>query len=91
MNNISIPDMAHFGPSTGRFINETNDNTFLEAFAAHVLGDTGSSYNFSMLPGEPLQGTPWAANPAGFWNATDHWEYIYLDRHLLLQLPAFNS
>ncbi|KAL8742400.1 MAG: hypothetical protein Q9184_008264 [Pyrenodesmia sp. 2 TL-2023] len=32
-----------------------------------------------MLPKEPLEGTPWASNPAGFWNATDHWEYRFLD------------
>lgn len=44
-----------------------------------MLGDIGSSYNFSMLPGEPLEGTPWASNPAGFWNGTDHWEYNFLD------------
>ena len=71
--------MAHLGSSTARFIPFDNDNTFQEAFAAHVLGDTGSSYNFSMLPAEPLEGTPWASNPAGFWNATDHWEYVFLD------------
>ncbi len=76
MNNISIPNMTHFAPAAGRF---NDDNTFLESFAAHVLGDIGSSYNFSMLPNEPLEGTPWASNPAGFWNGTDHWEYHFLD------------
>lgn len=68
--------MTHFAPTAGRF---SNDITFLESFAAHVLGDIGSSYNFSMLPKEPLEGTPWASNPAGFWNSTDHWEYTFLD------------
>lgn len=68
--------MTLFAPAAGRFI---NDVTFLESFAAHVLGDIGSSYNFSMLPKEPLKGTPWASNPAGFWDGTDHWEYTFLD------------
>ena len=58
----------------------------LESFGAHVLGDIGSSYNFSMLPKEPLDGTPWAAQPAGFWNATDHWEYTFLD-----SAPSLNN
>ena len=43
------------------------------------LGDIGSSYNFSLLPEGGLNGTPWASNPAAFWNATDHWEYVSLD------------
>lgn len=73
---MSIPDMTHFAPTVGRF---TVDNTFLESFAAHVLGDIGSSYNFSNLPEEPFEGKPWASNPAGFWNGTDHWEYNFLD------------
>ena len=85
MNNISVPNMTRFAPTSGRF---TNDNTFLESFAAHVLGDIGSSYNFSMLPKEPLEGTPWASNPAGFWNGTDHWEYHFLDS---APLPAISG
>ena len=76
VNNISVPDMTYFAPTAGRF---TRDTTFVESFAAHVLGNIGSSYNVSMLPKEPLEGTPWASNPAGFWNATDHWEYHFLD------------
>lgn len=68
--------MTNFAPTAGRF---GNDVTFVESLAAHVLGEIGSSYNFSMLPEEPLEGTPWASNPAGFWNGTDHWEYHFLD------------
>ncbi len=75
MNNISIPNMTHFPPTAGRF----GASSTVESFAAHVLGDIGSSYNFSMLPKEPLDGTPWASSPAGFWNGTDHWEYNFLD------------
>ncbi|KAL8701834.1 MAG: hypothetical protein Q9201_004694 [Fulgogasparrea decipioides] len=75
IRNISVPDMATFAPKTGRF----GSNTFVESFAAHVLGEIGSSYQISPLPERALDGTPFAANPAGFWNATDHWEYFFLD------------
>lgn len=54
-------------------------DVFAELLGAHLLGDVGSSYNFSTLPDYPLAGTPWAANPAAFWNATDHWEYVFLE------------
>ena len=67
--------MTTFAPKTGRF----GSNAFVESYAAHVLGDIGSSYRISPLPKEALDGTPFATNPAGFWNATDHWEYIFLD------------
>lgn len=76
IRNISVPDMTRFAPHPGRF---TDDIPFLESYAAHVLSDIGSSYNFSLLPSRPLQGIPWASNPAGFWNATDHWQYTFLD------------
>ncbi|KAL8916717.1 MAG: hypothetical protein Q9208_008364 [Pyrenodesmia sp. 3 TL-2023] len=76
-NNISISNMTNFAPTAGRFAG--NGIPFLESDAAHVLGEIGSSYNFSMLPEEPLVGTPWASNPAGFWNGTDYWEYHFLD------------
>ena len=68
--------MTHFAPPTSRV---DRDVTFVESFAAHILGDVGSSYNFSMLPDKALLDTPWASNPAGFWNGTDHWEYTFLD------------
>lgn len=71
---MSIPDMSRF-TRPGRF----SDGNLLQGFAAHVLGDIGSSYNISQLPEVPLEGKPWASNPAGFWNATDHWEYVFLD------------
>lgn len=75
MNDVSVPNMTHFAPNTGRFTNYFG----VESFAAHVLGNIGSSYNFSMLPDDPLTGTPWASNPAAFWNGTDHWAYVFLD------------
>lgn len=67
--------MTVFAPHKGRF----GDSYLSELFGAHLLGDIGSSYNFSMLPDYPLAGTPRAANPAAFWNATDHWEYVFCD------------
>ncbi|MCJ1348039.1 hypothetical protein MMC31_006270 [Peltigera leucophlebia] len=82
--------MTEFAPHKGRF----EDGGYLpELFGAHLLGDIGGSYNFSMLPDYPLAGTPWASNPASFWNATDHWEYIFLDSAPLTRFlgPSFLS
>lgn len=81
--------MTEFAPHKGRF----GDGYLSELFGAHLLGDVGSSYNFSMLPDYPLAGTPWAANPASFWNATDHWEYVFLDSAPLARYsgPSFLS
>ncbi|KAI9669554.1 MAG: hypothetical protein M1817_004597 [Caeruleum heppii] len=78
ISTISIPDMTQFAPNTGRFVNDY----LVESLGAHILGDVSSSYNISKLPDEPLGGKPWASNPAGFWNATDHWEYVFLDTAL---------
>lgn len=75
LNNVSVPNMTHFAPTVGRF----TDYFLVESFGAHILGDIGSSYNFSLLPNHSLIGMPWASNPAAFWNVTDHWEYIFLD------------
>ncbi|OCL03460.1 hypothetical protein AOQ84DRAFT_266116, partial [Glonium stellatum] len=75
LNNVSVPNMTHFAPTTGRF----TDYYLVESFGAHILGDIGSSYNFSLLPNNSLVGKPWASNPAAFWNATDHWEYVFLE------------
>ena len=79
--------MTTFAPKQGRFSGGNN----LESFAAHVLGDIGSSYNFSILPNEALAGTPWASNPASFWNGTDHWEYHFLDSAPALGSSGTNS
>lgn len=87
---ITIPNMTEFAPHKGRF----QDGGYLsELFGAHLLGDIGSSYNFSMLPDYMLAGTPWASNPAAFWNATSHWEYIFLDSAPLTRFsgPSFLS
>lgn len=60
----------------GRF----SDSSFgPESIAAHILGDIGSSYNYTTLPDEPLTDQPIAKYPFSFWNATDHWEYVYLN------------
>lgn len=80
---ITIPNMTNFvshGAEGQQGQRRFGYDVFSELFSAHLLGDIGSSYNFSMLPVDyPLAGTPWAANPAAFWNATDHWEYVFLE------------
>lgn len=75
ISKIAIPNFERFTPGIDRIPN----NFYAEAFAAHVLGDIGSSYNYSTLPDQNLSGSPWVSNPAAFWNVTDHWEYISLD------------
>ena len=75
-NTIAVPDMTQFTPKDrGSAVSEE----FRESFGANVLGQIGGTYNFSALPTEPLKGKPFASNPAGFFNATDHWEYHFLD------------
>ena len=75
ISDISVPNLGRFTPERSR----SPDDFFSEAFGAHVLGDIGSSYNWSALPEKKLDGSPWASNPAAFWNATDHWEYVALN------------
>ena len=87
LNDIAVSNMTNFAATPGRFGN----GVLQDSLAAHVLGDIGSSYNFSMLPKEPLNGMPWASNPAAFWNATDHWEYNFLDSAPLLGSTGPNS
>lgn len=75
MKNISIPNLEQFAPP-----NDGVPNDFYgESSAAHVLGDIGSSYNYTMRPKQNLEGLPWASNPSAFLNATDHWEYVSLN------------
>ena len=71
---VAIPDMSRF-TTRGRF----EDGSSLQSYAAHILGDIGSSYNYSMLPKEPLTDQPVAKYPSSFWNATDHWEYTFVN------------
>jgi hypothetical protein len=89
MNNMSVPNMTTFVPWAGRFSYEYLD----QLFAAHILGDIGSSYNVSALLDAPLDGTPLASNPASIWKATNHWEYTFLDSapSLPIQGPSFLS
>lgn len=75
ISNIAIPNLERLIPEDDR--NTLND--FSAAFAAHVLGDIGSSYNYSVRPEQKLDGSPWTSNPAAFWNATDYWEYVSLN------------
>ena len=80
ISNISIPNLEHFTPDNDRLVIAfQSSGAYDEAFAAHVLGDIGSSFNYSMRPEQKLDGLPWASNPAAFWNATDHWEYVSLN------------
>jgi hypothetical protein len=78
-SSMAVPNLTAFAPNPGRF-----DGRYLaECLAAHVLGDIGSSYNYTMSPEKALSGTPWAHHPASFWNATDHWEYVFRDSAVL--------
>ncbi|CAO2648686.1 Nn.00g079530.m01.CDS01 [Neocucurbitaria sp. VM-36] len=75
LSDMAVPNFTAFAPNPGRF-----DNRYLaECVAAHILGDIGSSYNYTTLPAKALSDTPWAHHPASFWNATNHWEYVFLD------------
>lgn len=71
---VAIPDMSRF-IMEGRF----GELAQAESYAAHILGDIGSSYTYSMLPEEPLTDLPVATHPSSFWNATDHWEYTFVN------------
>ncbi len=75
ISNISIPNLGRFTPGNDRL----PVDVYGEAFAVHVLGDIGGSDNYSVLPEQKLDGSPWASNPAAFWNATGHWEYVSLN------------
>ncbi|KAH6857681.1 hypothetical protein B0T12DRAFT_393900 [Alternaria alternata] len=79
LSDMAVANLTRFAPHPSRFHNRN----FVERLAAHILGDIGSSYNYTMSPKDALSGTPWAQNPAMFWNATDHWEYVFRDSAVL--------
>ncbi|KAL1797952.1 hypothetical protein ACET3X_004558 [Alternaria dauci] len=79
LSDMAVANISRFAPYPSRFYNRE----FVERLAAHILGDIGSSYNYTTLPEIALSGTPWAENPAMFWNATDHWEYVFRDSAVL--------
>lgn len=80
---IFLPNMTNFARGTGRFLGDRSDlDLTLQNLGASILGDIGSSYNYSDLPSVPLAGEPLAKFPAMFWNADDHWEYHYLNSAL---------
>jgi len=62
ISNISIPNLGRFTPGNDRL----PVDVYGEAFAVHVLGDIGGSDNYSVLPEQKLDGSPWASNPAAF-------------------------
>lgn len=80
---IFLPNMSNFARGTGRFSSRQSDlDSTLQNLGASILGDIGSSYNYSALPAVPLAGEPLAKFPAMFWRADDHWEYHYLNSAL---------
>ena len=73
MATVAVPDMKQFA-WVGRF----TDGASLQSLAAHILGDVGSSYNYSQLPpSHPLTDEPIAKFPYSFWDAGDHWEFAF--------------
>lgn len=86
ISNVSIADMTSFISALCGFQNSRDDS-----FAAHVLRDVGSSYNFSKPLNEPLTNAPWASYPAAFWNATDHGKDVFLESASGFPSPNFLS
>ncbi|KAJ0117022.1 hypothetical protein J7T55_003438 [Diaporthe amygdali] len=77
---VFVPDMSDFARGTGRFQDSRyNQDSTLQNLGASILGDIGSSYNYSVLPSVPLAGEPLAKFPAMFWKTDDYWEYHYLN------------
>lgn len=78
---VFVPNMSNFARGTGRFeFSRPFDlDSTLQSLGAAILGDIGSSYNYSVLPSVPLAGEPLGKFPAMFWRADDHWEYHYLN------------
>lgn len=72
LGQIAIPDMTRFA-RVGNF----SDGPRPQSLAAHILGEIGTSYEYSTLPSEPLVNTPIARNPYAYWDAGDHWEYVF--------------
>lgn len=81
---VFVPNMINFARGTGRFeFSRPFDlDSTLQSLGASILGDIGSSYNYSVLPSVPLVGEPLGKFPATFWRADDHWEYHYLNSAL---------
>lgn len=69
LNNITIANLSNFA-QTRRF----TDDDLVESFTANQLGNIGASYNYSLIPQFPLAETPWAAEPAMFWDGGTYWE-----------------
>lgn len=72
IGDVAIPDMTRFA-RVGRF----NDGARPQSLAAHILGDTGTSYEYSTLPTEVMTDAPIARYPYAFWDAGDHWEFVF--------------
>ena len=72
LGDIAIPDMSRFA-SVGRF----TDGARPQSIAAHILGDIGTSYEYSTLPLESMTDAPIAQHPYAFWDGGDHWEFVF--------------
>ncbi|KAF2465234.1 uncharacterized protein BDR25DRAFT_346306 [Lindgomyces ingoldianus] len=89
IGNMLVPNMSVYASHSGRF--SDLHGALPELFAAHILGDIASSYNYSNLPSKPLKDRPEAFSPAVFWNASDHWQYNFLDSAPLKSGSASSS
>jgi hypothetical protein len=72
LGEIAIPDMSRFA-RVGRFTAGSRP----QSVAAHILGDIGTSYEFSTIPQEIMTKAPIAKHPYAFWDGGDHWEYVF--------------
>jgi hypothetical protein len=72
VGDVAIPDMTRFA-RVGRF----NDGARPQSLAAHILGDTGTSYEYSTLPSDVMTDAPIARYPYAFWDAGSHWEFVF--------------
>ncbi|KAK4142232.1 uncharacterized protein C8A04DRAFT_13395 [Dichotomopilus funicola] len=72
LGNVTIPDMSRFA-RVGRF----NDGARPQSLAAHILGDTAASYEFAPFPSGVMTDAPIARFPQAYWDAGDHWEFVF--------------
>ncbi|KAH6649359.1 hypothetical protein F5144DRAFT_607547 [Chaetomium tenue] len=71
---VAIPDMTRFA-RVGRF----NDGARPQSLAAHILGDTATSFEYSTLPSDVMTDAPIARYPYAFWDAGNHWEFVFVN------------
>ncbi|EAQ91849.1 predicted protein [Chaetomium globosum CBS 148.51] len=74
IGDVAIPDMTRFA-RVGRF----NDGARPQSLAAHILGDTATSFEYSTLPSDVMTDAPIARYPYAFWDAGNHWEFVFVN------------